>query len=205
MYPFLMTSFKRKHSLLTLYRYLNSLYDFFESHVSIRMSMLLGLLISKSTPFIEFINYIFKPGVFGIIIKGIEYLFALLAILFSEVKMLFVMPFNAIKLLFILLFEVITPVLGFALELVKLKWSLVKLILYLPSISLVKLFLMLKEGFMGIVLIFKSIFSGLDILKRVIIPAAKTTYENKETTMSFIQICQNIGFAWSQSLYKKVI
>lgn len=136
-------------------RYLNSMYEFFEAHVSIRMSMLLGLIISKSSPFIEMINYIFKPGVFSVIVKFIEPIFSILSMLLYELYMPFVITYNIVATSIRLILDLIAPVIYFLLEMLKIKWSLVKLILYLPSISIVKLCLMVKETLMGILFVFK--------------------------------------------------
>lgn len=169
-----------------IHMYLNSVYEFFEAHVSIRMSMLLGLLISKSTPFLEMINYILQPGVFSVIVTVLNPIFSLFMLLVREVGVYLMFLGSFIQIPVFLVREIITPVVQFVIEIVKIKWSLVKLILYLPSISIVKLCLMVKEAVMGVLLIFKSIFSGFSLLKRLIIPAAQSTYEHKETTMSFI-------------------
>jgi hypothetical protein len=43
------------------------------------------------------------------------------------------------------------------------------------------------------------------MVQKVIVPVAKTTIENRDTTMTIIYFFQQIGLAWSQSLYKKII
>ena len=82
-----------------------------------------------------------------------------------------------------------TPVFTLAIELIRLKMSLVKIILYMPTMSFLKLLLVVKDGFVGFYFVIKEILTSLTIIKRIIIPAAKTTIENKETTMSLIQFC----------------
>jgi len=86
----------------------------------------------------------------------------------------------------ILIFEIVTPVFTLGIEIIKLKLSLVKLVFYMPTMSLVKLTLLIKDGFIGIFLIIKEIINGIKAIKTIIIPAAKTVSENKDTTLSII-------------------
>lgn len=91
-----------------------------------------------------------------------------------------------LKLFIILIYEIITPVLRFGIEILKLKLSLVKLIFYMPTMSFLKIILLVKDGFIGFYQISKELINGLKVIKRVIIPAAKSAAENKEATMSII-------------------
>ena len=149
------------------------------------MSVLLGFVISKSQPFLDLINYLFKPGVFNNIVQIIEPIFALMFMIIKEFSMPFVITYDLTKLTVILIFEIITPVFVFIVEIVKIKWSLVKLLLYLPSISLLKILLMIKEFLLAIIYMLKQILSVFNFIKRILIPTAKATYENKDTTMTF--------------------
>ncbi|CDW84397.1 UNKNOWN [Stylonychia lemnae] len=88
---------------------------------------------------------------------------------------------------------------------IRLSILLVKLIFYMPTMSILKILLLIKDGFIGIYLIIKEIIIGISAIKKVIIPAAKTVSENKETTLSIIQFFQAIGFSYSQSLYRKMV
>ncbi len=180
-----------------IHKYLNSVYEFFEANVGIRMSMLLGLIISKSTTFLEFFNYMLQPGVFGVIVKCVEPVCTIAMMVVRELQVYLYFISGVVRIPVILIREVITPVLYFAFEIVKLKWSFVKLLLYLPTISLVKLSLLAKDTLLCFLFLFKQLLSGFSLLKRVIIPAAQSTYENKEATVTFIQFFQQIGFAWS--------
>lgn len=64
---------------------------------------------------------------------------------------------------------------------------------------------LLKDGLLGLIICVKQIFQGITLIKRFIIPAAKTTIEHKETTFNLIQLITNIAVFWSQSLANKVI
>ena len=67
------------------------------------------------------------------------------------------------------------------------------------------MFLVLKEGIVNFYLVIKSIFTSIKMFKKVIVPAAKSTIEHKDTTIGIIHFFQQIGAAWSASLYKKII
>ena len=85
-------------------------------------------------------------------------------------------------------------------QLIQLKLSIVKLLLLPPSMGLIKLFSLLYDslvyGYGNFVYVFKFFKSFLGPLNNP---------RNRETTLSFLQICQQIGFQWSQSISKKVI
>ena len=57
-----------------------------------------------------------------------------------------------------LLIDTVTPIFVLFIEIIKLLFSLVKLILYIPAISCLKLILLLKDGIVGIFLLIKGIF-----------------------------------------------
>lgn len=93
-----------------------------------------------------------------------------------------------LQLFYYLIKEIITPIVLLIMHLSRFLISVVKLIFYLPTVSFLKLFSVIKDAFLMLLILIKGFFSWLSILKRIIIPAAKTTIENKETTFNIIQI-----------------
>eukprot|EP00347_Sterkiella_histriomuscorum_P004028 403362021 len=185
--------------------HLQSLYQFFEDHVIIRLSMLLGLILSKSTPFINFINWILRPGVFSLIVNLLLPLFDLLLLIINEVLYPFVQVLKLLKLTLILIYEIISPVFIFGYEIIKLKISLIKLLFYMPAMSILKILLLVRDCFVSVYIFVKEILTLISSVKRIILPAARSVAENREATFNIIQFFQQIGFAWSQSLYKKIV
>ena len=79
--------------------------------------------------------------------------------------------------------DLITPIVTLFTELLRLILSLIKLVLYAPSIGLLKLLLLIKDGAVGIFGLIKSTF----ILFKSFLPMANR--QNREATMSFLQVC----------------
>lgn len=92
------------------------------------------------------------------------------------------------KLLCLLIKEIVTPIVSIFIHIYRFTLSLLKLIFYLPTISLTKLFGFLKDGVLCLYMFIKSIFAGFTMVKKVLIPAAKTTIEHRETTFNLIQL-----------------
>jgi len=111
------------------------------------------------------------------------------------------LPFKALwsllQFLMRILIEVVTPIITLVAELIKLKLSLLKLILLPPSLSLMRLLMLFRDGFLGLISVIQE---GLMFFKRYIKP-----FSNREATLGFLQICQQIGLQWSQSISKRVI
>ena len=63
---------------------------------------------------------------------------------------------------------------------------MLKLIFYLPAVSLGKIFTVILDALKGIWIFIKGIFAGLTMVKKIFIPAAKTAVENREATFNFI-------------------
>jgi hypothetical protein len=114
------------------------------------------------------------------------------------------LPFKALwsllQFLMRILIEVVTPIITLVAELIKLKLSLLKLILLPPSLSLMRLLMLFRDGFLGLISVIQE---GLMFFKRYIKPFSNP--RNREATLGFLQICQQIGLQWSQSISKRVI
>lgn len=129
----------------------------------------LGAIISIIYPFSRYFDFIFRPGVFGTIVACLEPLFYTLKLVLSEVFFPFTQMFKLIKVTGILLLDIITPIFTFGIEIFKLVFSLIKLVFYLPSISLMKVALLFKDGFVGFILITKELVA---FFKGFIVPIA---------------------------------
>lgn len=105
--------------------------------------------------------------------------------------------FKVLKLLFIFLYEIVSPVFIFALEVIKLKVSFLKLIFYMPAMSLLKVFLLVRDCFVATYIFVKEIVQLLATVKRILLPAAKSVSENREATYNIISFFQQLGSAWS--------
>jgi hypothetical protein len=77
--------------------------------------------------------------------------------------------FKLFKVTGILLLDIITPVFTFGIEIIKLIYSLLKLVFYLPSISVMKVALLFKDGLLGMLLITKELFA---FFKGFVVPMA---------------------------------
>lgn len=86
----------------------------------------------------------------------------------------------------LLIRDIIKPVLVFINEVFKVILAVIKLILMLPTLSLIKLLTLLKDGALGLLTFLKSVLEGVRMIKNVIIPAAKTSIEHRETTFNLI-------------------
>ena len=110
------------------------------------------------------------------------------------------LPFKALwsllQFLMRILIEVVTPIITLVAELIKLKLSLLKLILLPPSLSLMRLLMLFRDGFLGLI-------SVIQEGQRYIKPFSNP--RNREATLGFLQICHQIGIQWSQSISKRVI
>ena len=111
------------------------------------------------------------------------------------------LPFKALwsllQFLMRILIEVVTPIITLVAELIKLKLSLLKLILLPPSLSLMRLLMLFRDGFLGLISVIQE---GLMFFKRYIKPFSNP--RNREATLGFLQICR---IQWSQSISKRVI
>jgi len=80
-----------------------------DSFVVLRLSLLLGYIISISSPFSKFIGFFLNPGIFGMLIAPI---INILGFFFKEA----LMPFNILADFFLLIIrfivDVITPILS---------------------------------------------------------------------------------------------
>lgn len=74
---------------------------------------------------------------------------------------------NLVSSILLLSVEVVRPVFTLIFEFLRLALSLVKLIFYVPSISLMKLLVLLKDGILGFVMLIKQ-------LKTYVMPLANT-------------------------------
>lgn len=101
---------------------------------------------------------------------------------------------------FTLIFELTAPVFTVVWELIKIVLSLGKLFLYTPSMTMLKLLTILADGLIGTLNIIKD---SLSFLKSLATPFS--SQRSRQTTMSFLQVGQQIGLSWSQSIHKKVI
>ena len=88
----------------------------------------------------------------------------------------------------ILLFDIIKPIFTLVGHFFKILGSLLKLIFYLPLVSLTKVMFLISDGFKGIYLFIKGMFSGLAMVKKIIIPVAQTSIEHKENTYNVLTI-----------------
>jgi hypothetical protein len=135
--------------------------------------------------------------VFGTLIAP---LFQALSVLINDLFLPFKALWSLLQFLMRILIEVVTPIITLVAELIKLKLSLLKLILLPPSLSLMRLLMLFRDGFLGLVSVIQE---GLMFFKRYIKPLSNP--RNREATLGFLQICQQIGLQWSQSISKRVI
>ena len=91
-----------------------------------------------------------------------------------------------------ILIEVVTPIFTMIVELFRLKVSLIKLILLPPSLSLLRLLMVVKDGLLNMFLMIQEF---LMFFKKYIKPLSNP--RNREATLGFLQICQQIGLQWS--------
>lgn len=91
-----------------------------------------------------------------------------------------------LNFLYFIIKEIVNPIVYVLIHIYKFIFSFIKLLFYLPTLSLMKLGGFVKELGIGIWLLFKSLFAGLNFFKSFIVPAAKTTIENKEVTFNII-------------------
>ena len=80
-----------------------------------------------------------------------------------------------------LFIDIITPVFTFGIEVLKLLMSFVKLILYIPSIGIIRVLLLIKDAIIGTLLLFKSVIM---LFKSFIVPISNS--QNREVTLTFI-------------------
>lgn len=157
-----------------------------DSFVVLRLSLLLGYIISISSPFSKFIGFFLNPGIFGMLIAPI---IKIIGFIFNEALVPFQMLGDLFSFISRFFVDIITPILSMIFQLIQLKLSIVKLILLPPSMGLIKLFYLLYEsllyGYSYFLYVFKFFKSFLGPLNNP---------RNRETTLSFLQICQQIGF-----------
>ena len=160
--------------------------SFFEYHVTLRLSVLLGYIISNSSPFLDMVNYFLQPGVFGFFVKLVNPMFSVLYFILSELLFPLKELLNLIHIMYRLLRDLVSPLVSLAFQIIKLPFSLLKLILYMPTLSMYKLFLLIKDAIVNIYLFIRGVF----MVRKVIVPVAKTTIENRDTTLSIIYFFQ---------------
>ena len=117
-------------------------------------------------------------------------LFQALSVLINDLFLPFKALWSLLQFLMRILIEVVTPIITLVAELIKLKLSLLKLILLPPSLSLMRLLMLFRDGFLGLISVIQE---GLRYIK---------PFSNREATVGFLQICQ---LQWSRSISKRVI
>jgi hypothetical protein len=176
---------------------MESLMHLIDRLVILRLSLLLGYVITYSTPFSRLLSFFMQPAVF----KGlIEPLFQVVKFIWQESLEPFIYIAHLVHSIFSLIYDLAAPVFIVVWELVKIALSLCKLFLYTPSMTLLKLLTLLFDGVMGFLSLAKE---SLSFLKTLATPFS--SQRSRQTTMSFLQVCQQIGLSWSQSIHKKVI
>lgn len=156
------------------------------------MSLLLGYIISISSPFSKLMNFFFSPGVFGTLVAFFSPIITFVKFILSELFFPITSVYKLLRLFVMLIIDIITPFFNLIIELIRLVFSLIKLIFYVPTLSIRKIIFLLKDGLMGGFLFIKEV---LTFFKSFVMPMAKA--QNREATISFIQLCQQIGMSWS--------
>jgi hypothetical protein len=114
------------------------------------------------------------------------------------------MPFQLvgefISFIACLVVDIVTPIVNIVLHILKLKVSVVKLIVMPLCMGLAKIATFIFENIASILGVIRE---GYLFCKRFVRPLSNQ--RNRETTLSFLQICQQIGLQWSQSIGKRVI
>lgn len=169
----------------------------------LRLSLLLGYIISISSPFTKVINFLLQPSIFGgLLTYIIEPLWSLSKFLLTEG---FQQPLQSIgqfiSYAFKIAYEVIYPLVYLITELFKLVTSVVKVVLYTPTMSMYRLMSIVFEGIKSMAIAMRDFYR---FIKQFVVPVA-TNPHNREATMGFLQLCQQIGQQWSASIHKKVI
>lgn len=153
-----------------------------DSFVVLRLSLLLGYIISISSPFSKFISFFLNPGIFGMLIAPV---FKIIGFIFNEALVPFQMLGECFSLTARFFVDIITPIVTMIFQLIQLKLSIVKFILLPPSMGLIKLFSFIADsiiyGYSYFTYAFKFFKSFLGPLNNP---------RNRETTLSFLQICQ---------------
>lgn len=153
----------------------------------LRLSLLLGYVISISTPFTRILNFFLQPSVFsGILTYVIEPLVGLCRFLLVE-GCQFPLQFiiSIISWLLSLVGDVIYPIICLVGELFKIFGSLFKVLLGTPSMIIYKFLVLVFEGVVGLIGMIKDCYV---IIKTFFIPMANQ--RNREATMGFLQVCQ---------------
>lgn len=150
----------------------------------LRLSLLLGYVISISSPFTKVINFLLQPSILGgFLTYIIEPLWSLSKFLLTEG---FQYPLQSIAQLltyvFTIAYEVIYPLLYLISELLKLATSLGKLVLYTPTMSLYKILSLVFDGLRGIAMTMRDCYL---FIKQYIVPVASNQH-NREATMGFL-------------------
>jgi len=149
--------------------------------VILRLSLLLGYVITYSTPFSRLLSFIMQPAVF----KGlIEPLFQVVKFLWQESLEPFLYLAHLVHSAFTLIYDLTAPIFTVVWELIKIALSLCKLFLYTPSMTLLKLLTILADGFMGFLNLMKE---SASFLKSLASPFS--SQRSRQTTMSFLQVC----------------
>ncbi len=150
--------------------------------VILRLSLLLGYVISISTPFSWLISFFWQPTVFGsLLVNVIEPLFSLSVFLLKECFYPITSIVRLVAYSVSVLLDIVRPVFTLLVELIRLILSLTKLVLYPPSVSIFRLLVLLKDGIFGLLLLIKEF---LFIFKKLVAPMGKR--ENREATLSFL-------------------
>lgn len=121
--------------------------------VILRLSLLLGYVISLSAPFSRLITFFLKPSVFSNFIEPLATFFRLILGECMEPIMSLMSLFWSLLLLS---YDLITPIIILLFEILKLLLSIGKLILYTPSVSLFKLLVLIKDGIIGLAIFAKE-------------------------------------------------
>ena len=114
----------------------------------------------------------------------------MVSLVMTEVLSPIIFAFNILRFIGILFIDIVKPIFYLVVNIFNIGISLLKLIFYLPIVSLSKIFALLKDGIFGVLLFIKGVFSfifiGINMAKGLIIPAARTTIENRETTFNLL-------------------
>lgn len=135
--------------------------------VILRLSLLLTYFISISETFGSILGYFFQPIVFQqwFSLLGALFNFMVSALTFISIPIRLLC--SVVSSLLLLSVEVVRPVFTLILELLRLVLSLVKLIFYVPSISIMKILTLFKDAVLGFVMLIKQ-------LKTYVMPLANT-------------------------------
>lgn len=126
---------------------MESLMHVIDRLVILRLSLLLGYVISLSAPFARLLSFFLSPSVFTSVI---EPLFSLIRFILSECLYPVTTMWALLVYLGELLVTVVSPVVHIVSDIVKVFGSFLKLILYTPFASFCQLVVLLKDGLLDL-------------------------------------------------------